>query len=60
MTPQDPSLPCDIYIVNSCSVTAEADRKSCQMIRRLLSRNPDAAMIVTISEEVRTRRNVTK
>lgn len=47
LTPQDPSLPCDIYIVNSCSVTAEADRKSCQMIRRLLSRNPDAAMIVT-------------
>jgi threonylcarbamoyladenosine tRNA methylthiotransferase MtaB len=38
---------CDVYIVNTCTVTAEADRKSCQMIRQLRSRNPGAAVIVT-------------
>lgn len=37
---------CDIYIVNSCTVTAEADRKSRQTLRRARRRNPDAAVIV--------------
>ena len=37
---------CDVYIVNTCTVTAEADRKSCQMIRQLARRNPDAPVIV--------------
>jgi len=39
--------PCDIYIINTCSVTAEADRKSCQMIRRLKKQAPDPVIIVT-------------
>ena len=32
----------DVYIVNTCTVTAEADRKSGQMIRRAVRSNRDA------------------
>ncbi len=39
--------PCDVYVVNTCTVTAESDRKSRQMIRRALRRNPSAAVLVT-------------
>ena len=28
----------DVYIINSCTVTAESDRKACQMIRRAATR----------------------
>lgn len=38
---------CDLYIVNSCTVTSESDRKARQAIRRLISRNPAARVIVT-------------
>ncbi len=38
---------CDVYIVNSCTVTAESDRKSRQAVRRLIKQNPDAIVIVT-------------
>lgn len=38
---------CDVCIINTCSVTAESDRKSKQIIRRLISSNPNAAIIVT-------------
>lgn len=38
---------CDGYIVNTCTVTAEADRKSRQMIRRAARLNPQAAIVVT-------------
>lgn len=38
---------CDIYIINTCTVTAESDRKSRQLIRRCISKNPDAVIIVT-------------
>lgn len=38
---------CDIYIINTCTVTAESDRKSRQFIRRCISKNPDAIVIVT-------------
>ncbi len=38
---------CDGYIVNTCTVTAEADRKSRQMIRRAARLNPNAAIVVT-------------
>ena len=34
----------DIYIVNTCSVTAVSDKKSRQMIRRCRKRNPDAVV----------------
>lgn len=37
----------DVYIVNTCTVTNIADRKSRQFIRRLKSINPDALMVVT-------------
>lgn len=38
---------CDIYIINTCAVTAESVRKSRQMIRRAKKHNPDAKVIVT-------------
>ncbi len=38
---------CDVYMVNTCTVTAESDRKARQLIRRLLSQNPAAYLIVT-------------
>lgn len=37
---------CDAYIVNTCTVTAESDRKARQMIRRMMTRNPEAFMLV--------------
>lgn len=37
----------DVTVVNTCSVTAEADRKCRQVIRRALRANPDAFVIVT-------------
>jgi threonylcarbamoyladenosine tRNA methylthiotransferase MtaB len=43
----DASSTCDAYIVNTCTVTAEADRKSRQMIRRAERLNPGAPIIVT-------------
>ena len=38
---------CDVYVINTCTVTVESDRKSRQMIRRAIRTNPDAAVIVT-------------
>lgn len=35
----------DVYVVNTCAVTAEADRKSRQAVRRLLRLHPNAAVI---------------
>ncbi len=37
---------CDLYIINTCTVTAESSRKSRQMIRRAASYNKDAVIIV--------------
>jgi threonylcarbamoyladenosine tRNA methylthiotransferase MtaB len=37
----------DVVIVNSCTVTDEADRQVRQMIRRVANRNPNAQIIVT-------------
>lgn len=42
-----PSEKCDAYIINTCTVTAEADRKARQFIRRALSKNPEAKIAVT-------------
>lgn len=36
----------DIYIINTCTVTGESDRKSGQTVRRAVKQNPDAAVIV--------------
>ena len=37
---------CDVYVINTCTVTAESDRKSRQMIRRAVKRNPSAIVAV--------------
>ncbi len=37
----------DLIIVNTCSVTAESDRKGRQMIRKLIRRHPHARIMVT-------------
>ncbi|MBO7288723.1 MAG: tRNA (N(6)-L-threonylcarbamoyladenosine(37)-C(2))-methylthiotransferase MtaB [Clostridia bacterium] len=38
---------CDIYIINTCTVTGEGERKSRQMIRRAHNLNPQAVILVT-------------
>ncbi|MBQ1245159.1 MAG: hypothetical protein IIX90_00795 [Clostridia bacterium] len=38
---------CDVYVVNTCTVTMESDRKARQLIRRLITAAPDAQVIVT-------------
>ncbi len=42
-----PTKICDAYIINTCTVTAESDRKARQFIRRAIAKNPSAAIIVT-------------
>ena len=37
--------PVDVYVINTCTVTAEADRKSRQMIRRARRNNPKAIVV---------------
>ena len=37
---------CDVYVVNTCTVTAESDRKSRQFIRRAIKTNPGAIVMV--------------
>jgi len=41
------SQSCDAYIINTCTVTAESDRKARQMIRRMIAKNPRALILVT-------------
>ena len=38
---------CDAYIINTCTVTAESDRKARQLIRRAIKANPSAYILVT-------------
>ena len=33
---------CDLYVINTCTVTAESDRKARQFIRRAIKQNPAA------------------
>ena len=47
LTELDFSESADIYIVNTCAVTGESERKACQIIRRAKNKNPDAYVIVT-------------
>ena len=53
----------DVYIVNTCSVTNIADRKSRQMINRARKRNPEAVVVAmgcfvqSISDEERNKIN---
>ena len=37
----------DVYVINSCTVTAEADRQSRQQVRRLARHNPRAKIVIT-------------
>ena len=37
----------DVYVINTCTVTAESDRKAGQLVRRLHAKNPDASVMVT-------------
>lgn len=36
----------DVYIINTCTVTGESDRKCGQMIRKAITANPNAAILV--------------
>ncbi len=42
-----PQRAADAYIINTCTVTAESDRKARQFIRRAIKKNPDAIVAVT-------------
>lgn len=37
---------CDAYIINTCTVTSESDRKARQFIRRAIKKNPHAFILV--------------
>ena len=37
----------DVYIINSCTVTAESNRKTRQAVRHFKSQHPDAAVVMT-------------
>ncbi|MBE6634219.1 MAG: tRNA (N(6)-L-threonylcarbamoyladenosine(37)-C(2))-methylthiotransferase MtaB [Ruminococcaceae bacterium] len=41
------SSSCDCYVINTCTVTAESDRKARQAIRRAIHQNPNAYILVT-------------
>ena len=43
----DDKEPADLYIINTCTVTQEADRQARQAVRRAVRRNPDARIVVT-------------
>ena len=43
----DFSESCDVYVINTCAVTAEAARKSRQMTGRCKRKNPQALVVVT-------------
>ena len=42
-----PAKTCDAYLINTCTVTAESDRKARQFIRRAIAKNPEAVVVVT-------------
>ena len=37
---------CDAYVINTCTVTSESDRKSRQIVRRAIAKNPSAVVAV--------------
>ncbi len=43
----DFDTPADVYVINTCSVTASADKKSRLMARRASRLNPDAKIVLT-------------
>ena len=47
VTVSSPDEACDVYVINTCTVTAESDRKAGQLIRRAAAKNPNAYILVT-------------
>ncbi len=43
----DPDEEADIYVINSCTVTAESDRKTRQAVRRFRKNHPDSIIVLT-------------
>ena len=43
----DPRDTADLYVINTCTVTREADRQARQEVRRAIRQNPDAMVVVT-------------
>lgn len=41
------NAPADVYVINTCSVTQAAERKSRQMVRKLARQNSDAIVVMT-------------
>jgi len=41
------NAPADIYVINTCSVTQSAERKSRQMVRKAARLNPEAIVVMT-------------
>ncbi len=39
--------PADVYVINTCSVTQAAERKSRQLVRKLAHNNPNAHVVMT-------------
>jgi threonylcarbamoyladenosine tRNA methylthiotransferase MtaB len=46
-TPVEFGLPADVTVINTCSVTARADRECRQLIRRTLRARPESVVVVT-------------
>ncbi len=43
----DKEIPADAVIINSCTVTAESDKKTRQILHRMRKENPDAVIVLT-------------
>ena len=56
----DFSTSCDIYVINTCTVTAESDRKCRQIIRRAIRKNPEARILVCGCYSQRTPKELEK
>lgn len=41
------NTPADVYVINTCSVTQAAERKSRQMVRKVARLNPEAIVVMT-------------
>ncbi|MBQ6544073.1 MAG: tRNA (N(6)-L-threonylcarbamoyladenosine(37)-C(2))-methylthiotransferase MtaB [Clostridia bacterium] len=42
-----PGEEADVYVINSCTVTAESDRKTRQAVRRFRANHPDSIIVLT-------------
>lgn len=39
--------PADVYVINTCSVTENADKECRQLVRRIQRRSPESYVIIT-------------